>query len=584
MKHPGFFTAPAPDRGRPRLVVLSDEQKRKLAATYLKTNRTRSEGSMETAWVLFTETADGREHAWTVENRRIITRLPVAALEVMKKARPLVGADRGGSKRLRSEGPYVSGGMRINHLEGRRLLAGERYSVDDLTRNVPCWIPWPWGGCKTSDRFGVKLGRWQTLAVLDDASNAVIAVKSVFRAEQSYRGADAASLVFQVENQIGMRGFGAGEACWVVEGGVWQSQQMLTALAGRFISAKGRPNQKLIERWFGAMQVRDSINLGDMGRIRGERMEDNAIYMACRRGEKDPRSHFLCMETGQAALEETIEWMNTREVRSKIYGRWVPMERWQMDTEKQPLVTRSAEDAWVMSPERRSLTVNRKAMLACQAVGPLGVSMPMIFSAPWLWEHSGRKVDLYFDPLADWPILGYVADPKTRRLLGTVQCQASFGMSRDADVEMATAIRKTMMSELRCIVGTRARIVEARTTAGIQRIELSRRSEPEHLADREKNHGTRGAAEVLDPRHTTVAAGTPFGIAVDRKISVGESRTTRGGADPSSAAGRLATPSHDRASGGGRGVMPAPAGGDSAGHLRSLSRKAAAAREQVPNW
>lgn len=553
---------PSADRGRPRAVTLSTDQQRKLAAIYLKTNRTFDSGSMETAWVLFTESAEGLEFAHTVVNRRVATVLPVAALEVMRKAKPLVGPHRGGGKRLRSEGPYVQGGMRIHHSENRRLEGGERYSADDLTRNVPCWIPWPWGGCKTSDRFGVKLGRWQTLAVLDDATNTVIAVKSVFRAQQSYRGADAASLVFQTESEIGMRGFGPGEAHWVMEGGVWQSQQMLAALQGRFISAKGRPNQKLIERWFGAMQVRDSVNLGDMGRIRGENFEDNAIYMACRRGEKDPRQHFLAMEDGQAALLETIDWMNTREVRSRTYGRWVPLERWNMDTERKPLVTRAAEDSWVMSPERRRLTVTRKGMLTCQAVGPLGVSMPMAFFAPWLWEHTGRVVDLFFDPLGEWPITGHVADPRTRRLLGTVQCQASFGMSRDADAEMAAAIRKTMMSELRCIVGSRKAVTEVRGIDGSARIErdtISIRSGGDHAAVREKNHGTRDAEAVPDPRHTTVADG-PI----------------------PPAAGRSGTSTHVRDSGGDRGV---PAPGDRADtRLRSLSRKAAEARDLTPNW
>jgi hypothetical protein len=561
-----LFTPPAPDRGRPRSVTLSEPQQRELARIYLKTNRTFDQGSMEMAWVLFTESEAGREHAWTVENRRIATRLPVAALEVMRRARPLVGAARGGAKRLRSEGPYVAGSMRMHWSENRRLYAGEQFSVDDLTRNVPCWIPWPWGGCKCSDKFGVRLGRWQTLAVHDDATGTLVSVKSVFRYEQSYRGADAASIVFQTESEVGMAGFGLGESVWVVEGGVWQSEQMLATLAGRYTSAKGRPNQKLIERWFGAMQTRDSVNFGEVGRIRGEKMEENALYLACRRGEKDPRKLFLCMEEGQDSMMETFEWMNTREIRSKTYGNWVPMERWEHDISQKPLVTRNQADVWVMSPERRRLKITRNAMISCQAVGPLGVSMPLVFSAPWLWEHAGRQVDLYFDPLGEWPITATVACPKTRKMLGTVTCQNTFGQNRDADAAMATAIRKTMMSELRCIVGSRKAVTEVRGISGTTRIErasdghrpplqISHRSEADHLTDREKNQRFETPA-VLDPQ-----------------------TSNRGGGSLLPDAGRLATPTHDRASGGERGVLPAP--GD---RSLALSRRAAKAREQAPNW
>ncbi|MEO5915606.1 MAG: hypothetical protein ABIS50_15335 [Luteolibacter sp.] len=555
MKRAAFDLRSSISRGRPRAVVLTNDQRVALAKIYLSTNRTECEGSMEMAWVLFTEKEIGAEHAWTVVNRRVATRLCVDALETMRRARPLVGAKRGGSKRLRSEGPYVAGSMRIHWSENRRLYAGEQFSVDDLTRNVPTWIHWPWGGCKCSDKFAVKLGRWQTLAVHDDASGTLVAVKSVFRFEQSYRATDAASLVFQTEREVGMAGFGDMSSRWVVEGGVWQSEQMLATLAGRYVSAKGRPNQKLIERWFGAMQTRDSVHLGDVGRRRGEKLEENALYLACRAGTKDPRDHFLCMETGQDALMETFEWMNTREVRSRIYGNWVPQERWEADIANRPLSYRNPADSWVMSPERRRLTVSRGGSVACQAVGPLGVSMPLHFSAPWLWEHLGRQVDLYFDPLGEWPIDATVACPKTRKMLGTVRCQATFGQSRDADVEMATAIRKTMMSELRCIVGTKKRIVEGRGVGGSMRIEInSQRSGIDQAA----GSGERGVAPA--PDH--------------------EPRTSNSGAEIFSAAGRLAV---DRASGG-VPVPPASGGRTSAEGLRSLSRKAAAARNQVPNW
>ena len=456
--------------GRPRKVELSAEEGRALAEIYLKTNRTRDEGSMEMAWVLFVEGVPGNgwaphpEFADTVEHHRVAGGLPVAALETMRRARALVGAARGGAKRLRSEGPYVAGTMRRNIEEGRRLFAGERLSVDDLTRNVACWIPWPWGGCKCSDKFKVKLGRWQTLAVVDSATWVAPVLKSVFRFEQSYRGSDMAGIVLQTETEVGMREDGK----WIVEGGVSQSEQMLAALGDRFISAKGRPWQKLVEPWFGAMQTRDSVNFGDLGRQRGEMLEENRDYLACRRGERDPRGLFLEFERAQESLLEVARFMNEREIKSREYGRWVPQQRWEEDIAAMPLVRRDPSAMWAMAPERKRLKVSRKAQVSCMTLGPLGVPMQVIFWADWLWEYSGRTVDVFFDPMGQWPLVATIADPKTRKMLGTATCQDAYGKGLSRDAAMAVAIRKTMMSELRVIVGSQRRVTETRSPSGLE--------------------------------------------------------------------------------------------------------------------
>ena len=466
---PCSFSSKQPP-GRPRKVELTPDQARALAAIYLETNRAHDAGSMEMAWVLFVEGLECNgwkahpEFAHTVAHHRLASALPVAALEVMRRARALVGAKRGGAKRLLAESPSVRGTMRVNAKEKRRLYAGERYSVDDLTRNVGCWIPWPWGGCKCSDKFKVKLGRWQTLVVHDDASGMIIAVKSVFRFEQSYRGSDAASLILSTEAEVGMRDDGK----WVIEGGVWRSAQMMAALDGRWQSAMGRPNQKLVERWFNAMQTRDSVHLGDMGRIRGENLENNKDYLAGRDGARDPRKKFLEFEAAQERLMETIQWLNGRKIVSRdLYGEWVPEERWYEDIAAMPLTLRDPANMWAMAPERRTLTVSKHAQVSCTALGPMGVPMKIVFWADWLWQFSGKSVDVYFDPMGDWPLEATIADPKTRKMLGKALCQDAYGQGLDRDVAMQRAIRKSMMSELRVIVGTQRRVTETRTPSGL---------------------------------------------------------------------------------------------------------------------
>lgn len=567
------FTSPSAPQGRPRLVELSDAQGLRLAEIYLATNRTSKEGSMEAAWVLFCEESSVFLH--TIAHHRLISRLPTAAIEWMRRAKGLVTPARGGAKELRLKGPYQQGGMRTHWSEDRRLRAGESYSVDDLTRNVACWIPWPHGGCECSEKFGVRLGRWQTLVVCDDATFAIPAVSSVFRYASSYQGPDAASLIYQTERDVGMAGFADHASRWIVEGGVWQSQHALAALAGRFHSAKGRPMQKLVERWFGAVQTLDAVWNRDLGRRRGEILQNNQLWLDCRAGKKDPRQHFASFQEGQKTLLHAIRYMNEREVRSDLYGRWVPQSRWERDTTESPLITRSQDDAWVMMPERRKIKVTRLGMIQCRVIMADGVTRSLVWNAPELYEWLDRHVELYFDPLGQWPLEGIVVAPGTRRVIATAICQNPYGESRDADRERVASIRRTMLSDLSIILGGNA---GQRTTTGrgiggtIAITQNFSRSGTDQPAEREKNQ--RGhTPEVLDPPFPRVAAESPFDTDAAREGTVLISRTMRGGVDPLSGAGRRETSQIS----GGESASPAPG-------LRSLSRKAAQAREQVPNW
>jgi hypothetical protein len=223
-----------------------------------------------------------------------------------------------------------------------------------------------------------------------------------------------------------------------------------------------------VELGFKNFQVVDSLHGGDVGRWRGENLEENVLYLKCRDGREDPQKFFASFEQAQKWLADALEWMWTREVRSSTgRGRWVPLERWEADVRNAPLVRRPAEERWVCAPERRTLKVSQRAVLTARAVGWHGVVLPLRFTAPWLWEYKGRTVDLFFDPMGQWPVVGTVADPKTRKRIGEVFCQDAFGASVDADVEMCKAIRRTMMSELRVIVGGKRAVREVRTPDGV---------------------------------------------------------------------------------------------------------------------
>ena len=170
--------------GRPPVAALSQADLDTIAALFLQTNRTRKDGSIRLAWVRFCEANAGR-FGHLVANHVPLTCIPLAVKEACRKARSSISFKRGGRARLTHESAYVPGTMRLARDGKRRLYAGEQASVDDATRNVACWIPWPWGGCPCSDKYGVKLGRWQTLVVHDDASSFIPLFSSVFRVAQS---------------------------------------------------------------------------------------------------------------------------------------------------------------------------------------------------------------------------------------------------------------------------------------------------------------------------------------------------------------------------------------------------------------
>jgi hypothetical protein len=426
--------------GRPPVIHLTDEDLREIQSYYLPTNRTKKEGSILLAWVRFCESRPELSHL--VSNHMPATTIPEAVREACRRAKALVGPSRGGAPRLRHEAAYVPGTMRKHHASNRRLWAGDRASVDDATRNVACWIPWPWGGCPCSDKFGVRLGRWQTLVVHDDASSFIPYVSSVFRWAQSYRATDAAAAIYRAEREV----------CqfdqWSIEGGVWQAKRTLAVLGGRFISAKGRPNQKLVENYFGRLWTIMAGQSGDVGRHRGEILKNSELYVKARAGHVDPRLHFMSLTQGQEALYAAIDYLNEKRIDSRTYGTWVPKDRWENDLAEAPRQVRADADDFLILPIAKTLTV-RNGSIRTTEDGPMGVPMIWTFTDTWLWELEGRKVTAYFDPLAEWPVQATLTMEGQRKPIGTVECISPELGSKDRAAEMVKAIRQTMMTEVR---------------------------------------------------------------------------------------------------------------------------------------
>jgi hypothetical protein len=457
MKH--YLSFGKKPTGRPPVIELSATDLDEISAHYVAgTNHSKSEGSMLLAWVRFCEERP-EKFGHLVCDHMPATTIPTAVVEACRKRRAIIGAYRGGASRQRHEGAYVPGTMRRHHAMERRLWAGERASVDDATRNVACTIPWPWGGCPCSDKFGVRLGRWQTLIVHDDASSFVPFISSVFRWEQSYRATDAASVILRAETSVCQWDH------WSIEGGVWQAKRTLAILAGRFISAKGRPNQKLVENYIGRLWGIMAEQSGDVGRHRGEMKSASDLYIRCRQGREDPRKHFMSLTPAQEQLYTAVEYLNEKRIRSRTYGEWVPKSRWESDMEEAPHPLRNVAEDFLIMPAAETRKV-RSGMFKLTMDGPQGIPMVWTFAADWLYQYEGRHVTAYFDPMAAWPVTATITLQGDRKPLGTVECINTIGESKDRAAEIVKSIRQTMMSETR-VIATRFTERQIRHNQGV---------------------------------------------------------------------------------------------------------------------
>lgn len=474
---------PSGRTGRPPEVVPTPAEARGLLSAYLKTNRSRDKGSMTTAARLFAQSP-----ACSAELREAILReqgqpraskhqLPRPVKRAMQASPALVTYSRNPRNADVMFG-HARGVLRKHWAEARRLYAGERMSFDDGTINFCVCVPWPWGGCRCSEKFGVKVGRFQFLPANDDASDFIPGFTFTIRPTGAYRAADVCAAMGRIWRDTA-------RPDWVVlERGTWEAARVsaLCAAAGVGIGRSYAPRQKLIEGVFNRLWTVLSVMPGQVGRYRGEMERENKLLAAAQAGTLDPREAFVDLTVAMAALEEAVRFHNRTPVESKQYGKWVPETRWREDLAAHPRPALDAALAYLWAPEVRTWTV-RRACVGGMVEQPLGMSLPSHWWAPELLDCEGRKVTAHFDPweasapatltLADnWDVRGW----KAGRVLATaVPCLEDLpAISRDAAASLAVHCgddanerAKTMRATLRAIVlreyralgadGTRAR-------------------------------------------------------------------------------------------------------------------------------
>lgn len=276
----------------------------------------------------------------------------------------------------------------------RFIRSGDWVEADDATINFPVVIPWTIGGCPCSDKYGVKVGRFQWLVARDVGSRAFLGYTYVVRPRASYRREDILALFRAVCRAHGIpRG-------WRLERGTWESRMVQDAvrlMGSQLWNVYSPHNKPFIEGGFDDLWTKLSVLDGQVGRFRGEMETENNLLTACQAGRRDPRQDFPSLAGALAAFDQAIGELNRQWINSDLYGRWQPEERLAQHLAADPLPALSVESEYLFAPFVGEWTV--RGMLVGGKV-PLfeGLSVPFDFAAEWLPRFTGARVKAFFDP------------------------------------------------------------------------------------------------------------------------------------------------------------------------------------------
>lgn len=283
--------------------------------------------------------------------------------------------------------------------EERIARAGDILEADDGTINFPVCVPWEIGGCPASERWGVKVGRFQFLLAIDAGTRFIPGHSYTARPRGSYRAEDIVSLLSGLFRTHGI---------WRrarFERGTFESNLVKDTLArlGVELLTVWSPHQKpFIEGLFNSLWTKLSDMPGQVGRFQGEMEAENALLTKCQSGSTDPRKHFPMIHDALAALSRVIAEHNAHEIVSKNYGRWIPADRWQLQCNEGRLLKLDAGSDWLFAPCQRAWTVQGAQVGGSVNIMP-GFSIQFDFGAEFLLPFDGCKVKAYFDPTGCGP-------------------------------------------------------------------------------------------------------------------------------------------------------------------------------------
>ena len=412
--------------GRRPKTQLTEADQAKLRSIYLRTNRGKGSGSsQEAARIALRAGILDPELAAEVQRRQAsgMDLLPDRIRQAITSAPSEVLAHRNPGEARLAFG-NTSGTMRwvVDKATGEQRIAraGDVWESDDGSINLIVCIPWNVGGCKTSERHGVKVGRFQWLPMLDAGTSYILGYTYTARPKNSYRAEDILALMRSMFSAHGI------PRRLRFERGTWEAKavdQVIDTLAIERWTAWS-PRQKLIENLFGTLWTKLSILPGQIGRFQGEHERENDLLVKARAGTIDPRDHFRMLGQVLQAMDCVIGEKNQTPVESDIYGTWIPAERWAMQRDEGRLHPWRADTSWLFAPCRRELTIRGGQLVTSVAVTD-DWSVQYHYSAAELHKYEGKRAALYFDPFAarcegTAVLLDNTASASSGEVIGTV--------------------------------------------------------------------------------------------------------------------------------------------------------------------
>lgn len=388
--------------GRRASVLLDDAEVAAVRAWILATNRTSTSGSTPEALRLAASRGEIRPAVASLIQSRLAAGqppLPPAAMAQLRLSETVVRAYRSPRDAWLD---YVQspGSLQVTvdpeTGEERLVQPGETWTIDDGSINLLCIVPGlerPGDSCW--DRWGVAVGRFQLLVIVDHRTRFICGWSYTARPRDSYRAEDIVATFHPAIMEHGA------PRRMVLEHGV-SAATLVSATLGALgveIDRASSPHQKVVESVFNGLWTRLSTLPGQVGRFRGEEQECNRLLVSIRRGACDPRGRLMELPALLAALRDAVALHNAATVNSERLGRWVPSELW---SARAPAMLRriSPADAWMFSPATSAPIKVRGALVETSWQPMPGWTVKLAFSAEWLLEYHGIRVVLRYNPHA----------------------------------------------------------------------------------------------------------------------------------------------------------------------------------------
>lgn len=304
--------------------------------------------------------------------------------------------------------------------EDAPIPPGAVWTLDDATINFPAVVRIERPGDPCFDRYGVMVGRFQVILVVDHRTYYIPAFIHTARPRQQYRAEDVMAALGAACRAHGL------PRVVILERGISAATSITAACQALEITIRRArtPHTKAAEWVFNKLWTLLSHERGQLGRFAGDDDRWERLYQRARRGEIDPRQYFLPLEDVLAALREAITAHNTGFVESRRFGRWCPEAWWQRQASDH-LRPFPADRAWALAPTRLGPVKVHGTMVRSTIRLMETHSTLVSYAAPELADWHGARVCIWTDPYIDgMPGDIVLAEPFQGKEPGTWICRA----------------------------------------------------------------------------------------------------------------------------------------------------------------